>query len=101
MDAPLILVLDSGTSSTRAFLYDAAGRIHGHASRPITQHYPAPGLVEHDADEIWTASRACLAEVIAAAGGAGRIAALGLTNQRETLVAWDRRSGRPLARAIV
>ncbi|UUR07631.1 FGGY family carbohydrate kinase [Sphingomonas glaciei] len=98
---PLILVLDSGTSSTRAFLYDTAGRIHGQASRPITQHYPAPGLVEHDADEIWTQSRACLAEVIAAAGGASRIAALGLTNQRETLVAWDRRTGRPLARAIV
>lgn len=98
---PLILVLDSGTSSTRALLYDTAGRIHGQASRPITQHYPGPGLVEHDAEEIWTLSRACLAEVIAAAGGASRIAALGLTNQRETLVAWDRNTGRPLARAIV
>nr|WP_209022937.1 FGGY family carbohydrate kinase [Sphingomonas kaistensis] len=97
----MILVLDSGTSSTRAFLYDTAGRIHGQASRPITQHYPGPGLVEHDAAEIWTQSRACLAEVIAAAGGASRIAALGLTNQRETLVAWDRRTARPLARAIV
>lgn len=101
MDEPLILVLDSGTSSTRALLYDAAGRVHAQASRPITQYYPAPGRVEHDADEIWTLSRACLAEVIAAAGGASRIAALGLTNQRETLVAWDRRTGRPLARAIV
>jgi glycerol kinase len=98
---PLLLVLDSGTSSTRALLYDAAGRVLGSASRPITQHYPAPGLVEHDSDEIWTSSRACLAEVIAAAGGASRIAALGLTNQRETLIAWDRNSGRPLAPAIV
>ena len=58
---PLILVLDSGTSSTRALLYDPAGRLHGQASRPITQYYPAPGLVEHDADEIWTASRATAA----------------------------------------
>jgi glycerol kinase len=96
-----ILVLDSGTSSTRALLYDAAGHIHGSTSRPITQNYPAPGLVEHDADEIWTLSRACLAEMIAAAGGASHIAALGLTNQRETVVAWDRRTGRPLSRAIV
>jgi glycerol kinase len=101
LNDPLILVLDSGTSSTRALLYDTAGRVHGSASRATTQHYPAPGLVEHDADEIWTASRACLAEVIAAAGGASHIAALGLTNQRETLVAWDRNTGRPLARAIV
>ena len=55
------------TSSTRALLYDTAGHIHGAASRPITQHYPGPGFVEHDAEEIWSASRACLAEVIAAA----------------------------------
>jgi glycerol kinase len=98
---PLILVLDSGTSSTRALLYDSAGRVLGSASRAITQHYPGPGLVEHDAAEIWTLSRACLAEVIAAAGGPSRIAAIGITNQRETLVAWDRTTGRPLAPAIV
>ncbi|WP_300973646.1 glycerol kinase GlpK [Sphingomonas sp. LHG3406-1] len=97
----LLLVLDSGTSSTRALLYDAAGRIHGSASRAITQHYPAPGLVEHDATEIWSLSRACLAEMIAQAGGPSRIAAIGITNQRETVVAWDQRSGQPLARAIV
>jgi glycerol kinase len=101
LNEPLLLVLDSGTSSTRALLYDTAGHIHGAASRPINQHYPGPSLVEHDAQEIWSASRACLAEVIAAAGGAARIAALGLTNQRETLVAWDRNTGQPLARAIV
>jgi glycerol kinase len=101
LDEPLLLVLDSGTSSTRALLYDTAGGILGVASRPLTQHYPAPARVEHDPDEIWTHSRACLAEVIAAAGGASRIAALGFTNQRETLVAWNRRTGRPLARAIV
>ncbi len=100
-DGPLLLVLDSGTSSTRAILYDAAGTVHAHTSRPITQHYPAPGRVEHDADEIWTETLACAREMIAAAGGTGAIAAIGITNQRETVVAWDRRTGRPLSRAIV
>ena len=100
-DERLILVLDEGTTSTRALLYDFGGTVHGMASRPITQHYPAPGLVEHDAEEIWAGTLACAREMVELAGGADRIASIGITNQRETVVAWNRATGKPLARAIV
>lgn len=96
----LILVLDEGTTSTRALAFDTAGAIVARAARPITQYYPASGWVEHDADELWTLSRDCLEEV-AVMVGVERIACLGLTNQRETVVFWDRNTGEPLARAIV
>lgn len=97
-----ILVLDSGTGSTRAIRYDpATGTVLGHCSRDIVQHYPGPGLVEHDAEEIWTKTLACARDMVAEASGADRIAAIGITNQRETVVAWDRATGHPLARAIV
>jgi glycerol kinase len=98
---PLILVLDEGTTSTRAMLFTPAGELRGAAQRELTQHYPRPGWVEHDAGEIWDRTFACAREMIEAAGGAGRIAAIGITNQRETVVAWDRQTGEPLARAIV
>jgi glycerol kinase len=101
MTEPLILVLDEGTTSTRAMLFTAAGEPRGAAQRELTQHYPRPGWVEHDADEIWHRTFECALEMVALAGGAERIAAIGVTNQRETVVAWDRRSGEPLARAIV
>lgn len=101
MTENLILVLDEGTTSTRAMLFDAAGRLHGAAQRDLTQHYPQAGWVEHDAAEIWERTLACARAVVAEAGGAGRIAAIGITNQRETLVAWDRATGEPLTRAIV
>ncbi|MEC9067447.1 MAG: glycerol kinase GlpK [Pseudomonadota bacterium] len=96
-----ILVLDAGTTSTRAMVFGADGALHHMAQRPLTQHYPRPGWVEHDADEIWQRTLACAREAMARAGGAGAIAAIGITNQRETVVAWDRNSGEPLARAIV
>ena len=96
----LILVLDAGTTSTRAIVFDTGGTIVAQAARPLTQHYPHPGWVEHDAGEIWTLSRAVLEEA-AGAAGIERIACLGLTNQRETVVFWDRASGEPLAPAIV
>ncbi len=96
----LILVLDAGTTSARAIAFTAAGAIAASAGRPITQHYPQPGWVEHDAGEIWRASRDCLIEV-ADSIGAPRIAAIGITNQRETIVFWDRSTGEPLAPAIV
>ena len=96
----LILVLDEGTTSTRALAFDTGGAIVASAARPITQHYPASGWVEHDATELATLSRACLEEV-AAAVGVARIACLGITNQRETIVFWDRATGEPLAPAIV
>lgn len=96
-----ILVLDEGTTSTRAMLFAADGKVVGSSQRPLTQHYPAPGLVEHDAAEIWSLTLECAREMVAKAGGADRIAGIGITNQRETVVFWDRRTGEPLAPAIV
>ncbi len=103
MDAgrELILVLDSGTTSTRAMVFAQDGSVRAVAQQDLTQHYPRPGWVEHDAAEIWTKSLACAREAVAGAGGPGRIAAIGITNQRETVVAWDKGSGEPLHRAIV
>ena len=96
-----LLVLDEGTSSTRALLYALDGRLVATAQQEITQYYPQPGWVEHDPVEIWERTLACARDMVERAGGAGRIAAIGITNQRETAVAWDRGSGEPLARAIV
>ncbi len=96
-----ILVIDEGTTSTRAMLFAADGRCLGSAQHPLTQHYPAPGYVEHDAEEIWQLTLACARDMVALAGGASAIAGIGITNQRETIVFWDRRTGVPLAPAIV
>ena len=97
----MLLVIDAGTTSTRAMLFAADGTCLGSEQRELTQHYPAPGLVEHDAEQIWSLSRAAAAAMVAQAGGAGRIAAIGITNQRETIVFWSKRTGRALAPAIV
>jgi len=99
--AELILVLDEGTTSTRAMLFTPVGEPRGLAQAELTQHYPRPGWVEHDAGEIWDKTLDCARQVIEQAGGAERIAAVGIANQRETVVAWDRGTGQPLARAIV
>jgi glycerol kinase len=96
-----ILVIDEGTTSTRAMLFAKDGTCLGSAQRPLTQHYPTPGLVEHDAAEIWALTLECAREMVAQAGGAAQIAGIGITNQRETVVFWDRRSGEPFAPAIV
>jgi glycerol kinase len=96
-----ILVLDEGTTSTRAMLFDCAGGFHGSAQAQLDQHYPQAGWVEHDAAEIWEKTLACALEVIPQVGGAACIAAIGITNQRETVVAWDKVTGDPLTRAIV
>jgi glycerol kinase len=96
-----ILVIDEGTTSTRAMLFTPDGHPAGSASRPVTQHYPAPGEVEHDAAEIWAGTLAAAREMIEAAGGADNIAAIGITNQRETVVAWDRATGEPIGNALV
>jgi glycerol kinase len=96
-----ILVIDEGTTSTRAMLFAANGKSLGSAQEPLTQHYPAPGLVEHDPREIWEKTLACARKMVDQAGGASEIAAIGITNQRETIVFWDRRTGEPLAPAIV
>lgn len=96
-----ILVIDAGTTSNRAMVFAPDGAVLAMAQRPLTQHYPEPGRVEHDAEEIWQGVLACARQAVAQAGGADRIAAVGIANQRETVVAWDRNSGAPLARAIV
>ncbi|MCO5222637.1 MAG: glycerol kinase GlpK [Thermomicrobiales bacterium] len=101
-DDHLILTLDQGTTSSRAILFDRDARVRAVAQRPITQLYPASGWVDHDATEIWETTRACMAEVLAAGGvSIERVAAIGITNQRETTIVWDRQTGEPLAPAIV
>ena len=96
-----ILVLDEGTTSARAILFASDGVLVAQAQEPLTQHYPQSGWVEHDAREIWAKTLACALAVIPKAGGAASIAAIGITNQRETVVAWDRNTGEPLTNAIV
>lgn len=97
--ADCILVLDAGTTSTRAMIFAGDGTMEAVAQAELTQHYPRPGWVEHDAGEIWDKTLNCAREVVGE--DVARIAAIGITNQRETVVAWDRNSGEPLARAIV
>ena len=102
MADPLILALDQGTTSTRAILFGRDGRALAEAGRPLRQVYPRDGWVEHDAEEIFAASVAVLREALEAAGpAAGAVAAIGITNQRETAVIWDRRTGKPIHNAIV
>ncbi len=102
MTMTYLLALDQGTSSSRAIVFDAQGHIKAMAQRELTQHYPQPGWVEHDAMEIWQTQLATAREAMAKTNlTAADIAGLGITNQRETLVAWDRRTGAPLHRAIV
>ncbi len=99
MSAPLLLAIDQGTTSTRAILFDAAMRPCGMAQRALPQIFPAPGWVEHDPEEIWAATLAVCGEVLASASGS--VAAIGITNQRETAVVWERATGRPIHNAVV
>ncbi|HUH92386.1 MAG TPA: glycerol kinase GlpK [Casimicrobiaceae bacterium] len=97
-----ILALDQGTTSSRAIVFDRDGSIRAVAQREFAQLYPQPGWVEHDPMEIWATQSGVMAEVLAKAGiGAGDVAAIGITNQRETTLLWDRATGRPVANAIV
>jgi len=96
-----LLVIDEGTTSTRAMLFRPDGTVAGSAQHPLTQHYPAPGQVEHDATEIWQKTLAVAREVIERAGGPDAITAIGITNQRETIVAWDKATGDPIGSALV
>lgn len=100
-EAELILVIDAGTTSNRAMVFAPDGALRALTQRQLTQHYPRTGWVEHDAEEIWQGVLACARQAVAQVGGAARIAAVGVTNQRETVVAWDKKSGAPLARALV
>ncbi len=97
-----VLALDQGTTSSRAIVFDARGRMVASAQRELTQHFPQPGWVEHDPDEIWRTQLACGRAALAGARiASGDVVTIGITNQRETTVLWDRASGRPLAPAIV
>ena len=99
---PHVLALDQGTTSSRALVFDRRGRVRAAAQREFRQHYPQPGEVEHDPRELWATTRdTALAAVAAAKLSPRDIAAIGITNQRETTLLWDRRTGRPLHRAIV
>ncbi|MEU0054491.1 glycerol kinase GlpK [Streptomyces sp. NPDC006309] len=97
-----VMSIDQGTNSTRCILFDHRGRLVSVAQREHQQHFPRPGWVEHDAVEIWQNLRRVVPEALSDAGvEAGQVAALGVANQRETTVLWDRRTGAPLCRAIV
>ena len=97
-----LLALDQGTSSSRSIVFDPAGRIVAMAQREFGQIFPQPGWVEHDPEEIWQSQLATAQEALAKAGITGaQVKAIGITNQRETTVVWDRRTGRPIHNAIV
>jgi glycerol kinase len=100
--AGYVLALDQGTTSSRSILFDHTGAIVAVAQREFAQHFPQPGWVEHDATEIWTSQQATIAEVLERAAVApADLAAVGITNQRETVVLWERATGHPIAPAIV
>jgi len=102
MTARHILAIDQGTTSTRSLVFDAEGSVRGEAQRELEQHYPRPGWVEHESEEIWQASLETARAALAAAKLAARdIAGIGITNQRETTLVWERATGKPIARAIV
>ncbi|HEY1355063.1 MAG TPA: glycerol kinase GlpK [Solirubrobacterales bacterium] len=98
----MILAIDQGTTGTTCLVFDDEARIAGRAYSEFEQHFPRPGWVEHDAAEIWETTRRVAAEAIADAGiEGGELEAIGITNQRETVVAWDPASGEPIHRALV
>ena len=95
----LILALDQGTTSSRAILFDHAGTVRGVARQEVAQHFPQPGWVEHDPDDLWQSTLAVARRALD--GAAEDVAAIGITNQRETTLLWDRATGRPVYPAIV
>ncbi len=101
MSEQYLLVIDEGTTSTRAMLFAPDGECRGIVQKEFTQNYPRPGWVEHDAKEIWDFTLRCARTCVDKVGGAGAIAAIGITNQRETIVFWSKRTGEPLGPAIV
>ena len=97
-----IMAIDQGTTSTRAILFDHDSRIVNVAQKELTQYFPEPGWVEHDANEIWLSVLAVMAEVISTSGiSPAQVKGIGITNQRETTVVWNKETGLPVHRAIV
>ena len=102
MSTPYLLALDQGTTSSRAIVFDQAGNIRAQAQKEFRQLFPRPGWVEHDAQELWSTQLGVAQEAITGAGlRASDIAAIGITNQRETVVIWERSSGQPIHNAVV
>ena len=102
MGQKYVMALDAGTTSNRAIIFDVDSKIVGVAQKEFTQHFPQPGWVEHDAEEIWSSMHEVMREALEQSGlVASDIAAIGITNQRETAVIWDRTTGRPIYNAIV
>jgi glycerol kinase len=100
-DRPYIMAIDQGTSGTRVILFNRSGEVHSVSYREIRQIYPNPGWVEHDPMEIWNSVLDCAAEAMERGGAAaGQIAAIGITNQRESTTLWDRETGKPVANSI-
>src|SRR2546430_17741056 len=98
---PVVLAVDAGTTGVRTVAVAADGSTTGYAYREFPQHFPRAGWVEHDPDDIWTAVHDTLAEVVAGLADDQTVAGIGITDQRETVVVWDRATGRPRHRAIV
>ena len=97
-----IMALDQGTTSSRCILFDRAGIVRSMSQKEFTQSYPKPGWVEHNPKEIWSSQLSVATECMAMAGvGAEQIAAIGITNQRETTILWDKNTGEPVYNAIV
>lgn len=100
--AKYIMALDAGTTSNRCILFDKKGQVCSGAQREFTQYFPRPGWVEHDADEIWASQLGVAVEAMNKIGASAEdIAAIGITNQRETVIVWDRETGEPICHAIV
>ena len=100
--ADFVLALDQGTTSSRAIIFDGTYRIRGLSQREFPQHYPKPGWVEHDPQDLWHTIVETMRSALADAGlSASDIAAIGITNQRETVVLWDRQTGQAIHNAIV
>ena len=98
---PFLIAIDQGTTSTRAVAFNLIGSDVATAQLTFDQIYPQNGLVEHDAKKIWQTTLMCLQSVLSSVGGADQVAAVGITNQRETTVVWDRQTGEPVYNAIV
>lgn len=100
--AKYIMALDSGTTSNRCIIFNEKGKIISLSQKEFTQHFPKPGWVEHDAKEIWLTQYSVAREALAKAGlGADDICGIGITNQRETTIVWDKKTGEPICNAIV
>ena len=102
MSKGYVLAIDEGTTGSTVLIFDHDGSVKTKAYSEFTQHYPKPGWVEHDAEEIWQVTRRVVGQALEQAGiKSSEVQAIGITNQRETVVLWDRKSGKPVGRALV